>query len=1051
MNRFGDTRSLRATAGLFLTALLVCAITAPRRAAADVTGPETAPPPVTKEYLHQQAPGTSLVFRLESFEAEFESVISEAGEKPFKRSGMPGLRLGPVFQFVEAVSAPRQLVIEVSIARRSDRARIDMELVRFDPAGPDHKLLQQAYRLLSHAQEAAPAGRLDLWQAKVISARQAVNLFDRLGMQEPMLWAEFYAGHLMLERLGDAVSAVESARMVLTGAQRSRDARLQLAARQLEGRALMALASARSDAATLDRARAVLAQAAQAAAELDYQHERARALFNTGLSWEQQTRYDAAFTSYDQALQVTALNGDTDLANAIRRHAAELHERLGDTEAAIAMMQQIESRTPASGAPLAGTPASPDTPSQRDTLRYLYEQGRLLHKAYRHVEAIAVLRRALDLAARLDDDNARGPVGLLLGQALYQSGRFEEAAEQLVDAIPRAPASAFAPELMQAWATLATVRRHRGEFEAAAATREQQAKFANRPAGLARLAYDLGVDEWIRAGHMTATARDRFREAARRAAQARLPGLAALSRLRLCVGGESCPELPQPPRTGWAGSQPADTFEARWLQVEWYRAQGRGTTAAQQVEQLLGDILFYRAELPGVLGAWYRARRESVFDTYLNLSLADGRSERAAYRTLAALDAIRTPTGKAAPALPFPVDGTSEQRDPLTDRLRSLFAVRAEGGGETGPGELDRLLRQMDDRASRLSLAARAAALQNRLGQLPPQTSLLVYYIGEDAAHAWLGDAERLRIVSPRWDANRSRTLARESAALRERARGRDADGLTASLDAIGRLLLPPVADALRPDIAFLPLGVLQGVPLDALTTGGPALGAHHRVVNILSLDALDRFAAAVDTRETELVFLAGNRQTGAGDFTVTRAPSAELRVVADHYVGPGLTVRQGAALQWDEFRDIRFTGAGLLHLAMPAVENLGDTTGSHLLMSDNADPPEHLYLFADELPAPVAARLAVLSQCSFDGISPSALGTRGGLIEGLLGAGVQRVVASLWPLGDAAGAAFMRRFYGHLESGETPLEALNRTKRDYLAEGRAAITVWPALQIYMD
>jgi CHAT domain-containing protein len=1057
--------SLRRLHGLAL--LLVAVLAARPLAVTAAEPPAPAEPPAraaasqTREYLHHQPPDTTLVFRFEPFESEFESRLFDADAAPFKVSGIPGLRIGPLFQFVEAVDSERQLRIEVTLGWRSSRARIEMQLVRFDRSGPNQELQQKAYRLMSHGLELAPSNRVDLWQLKVMSLKQAAVLFDTLGMQEPMLWAEFYASHFQLERLGDALSAAEGARLLQPAALRARHNRILLAALQLEGRALLALATAGGGSATYDRARELLEQAAARAAEMDYQHERALALFYSGLAFEREGRHADAFARYDQALDATSLIGDVDFANALRRHAAGLHERLGDTDAAIAMMQQIDSeqvapaQTPADAAAAAG-----DGRSQRDMARYLYDQGRLLEKAYRHDEAIGALRQALALERDTPKSGIPGPAGLLLGKALFQAGRIDEAAQQLTEAIPQTAASAHASALLEAWGILATIHRSRGEYDAMTAAREQQSKFAATPQDAAQLAYQHGLDALASAGRGAPAARQRFREALRGADTAGLANLTRLGRLQLCAlagsagpadGDCSAAAAQRELESLRASAPPADAFEARWLWVRIQQQQDRHAQAAAAIENLLEDMLFYQDQLPGVLGAWYWLQRDAVFDTFLQLQLqtgaAGGPGVSPALLTLAALDALRTPAPAGGAGTELPADA---------ERLRSLFAAREEAAAAHAPAaqnaEIAALLERLPKPVGRADLAARARQLAEQLNRLSAAESLLAYYVATGRAHAWVGDRRGIRLIPLRWDAGRMNALAGEIEALRSAAAAGAAARANETLDRLGEWLLEPVAAGLNEVIHFLPAGRLEGLPLDGLRWNGRYLAASHRVINRLTLAALAKRVPAAAMDSGSRVFIAGNWQERAGDFALSTPPSAEIGAVAARFVGPGLTLMQGAALQWDEFQDARFAEANLLHLAMPCAEDLRDSAHAHLLMSDNADDPERQFLRAGEIPAPLKARLAVLSNCEFVGASGSPLGRGSSLVGAMLAAGADAVIASLWRVGDEPAAEFMRRFYARLAAEPDSGRALADAKREFLtAAATDATLAWAAFQLFIE
>jgi CHAT domain-containing protein len=58
------------------------------------------------------------------------------------------------------------------------------------------------------------------------------------------------------------------------------------------------------------------------------------------------------------------------------------------------------------------------------------------------------------------------------------------------------------------------------------------------------------------------------------------------------------------------------------------------------------------------------------------------------------------------------------------------------------------------------------------------------------------------------------------------------------------------------------------------------------------------------------------------------------------------------------------------------------------------------------------------------------------GLARGFQYAGARALIASLWPVEDAAAARSMARFYAHLAADRDPRAALAATMREGIAEG---------------
>jgi CHAT domain-containing protein len=120
----------------------------------------------------------------------------------------------------------------------------------------------------------------------------------------------------------------------------------------------------------------------------------------------------------------------------------------------------------------------------------------------------------------------------------------------------------------------------------------------------------------------------------------------------------------------------------------------------------------------------------------------------------------------------------------------------------------------------------------------------------------------------------------------------------------------------------------------------------------------------------------------------------------------------------------------------------------SLVLGGDNGAPG---YVTAAELATlDIRADLVVLSACE------TALGKEVAG-EGLFGlpyalsvAGARATLLTLWPVADAPTALFMRRFYAKLARGDTPAEALARTKREFMRmKAYSAPFYWAPFTLY--
>jgi len=1041
---------------------------------------EDAPPAAptgTKEYFTQQPAGTALVIRMDAFETEFESRVFDPKDVLLRASGLPAQRLGAVYQFIEAPSKTRNLRIEVTLGHGTDRSKLDMQVIRFEPGGPDKSMLMKAYRLLSAGLDLEPSTRPEAWTIKVIALTQAAYVFDQLGMQEMQLWSEYYAYHIALTILNDPLTAAEGAQKIYAAATRSRLNELALAALQMEGSATVAQVHSKNmptAKALFQRAQDLFQQTAELAGKMDFQHERARAIYHSGLAFEEAADTGKAFAQFDQAVGVASSCGDTALANQIRQHAAELHESLGDNAEAIALMRQISAEVPVQSAAAEPEQKEADAGQEGDRanqemVTYLVEQGRLLEKTYRHAQAAEVLRQALELNQKSASPTLSGPVILLLAKALYGAGRMDEALQYLQEATKKTPSFGHEGVLYEAYGILASIKRGRGDFAAMSAARKHQEMFSTTPGAHAALLFESGLDDLASSGIGSASARSLLRQSEKEAQESGAKTIQQLALLQLCAVGELVPgagssctgEAAQAAKADLeATGLPVPRLQARLLWSQILRRDGQLSRAQDELDQLIGEMRFFRSYLPGVLGAWYWQNHDFVFNSFMESMLeqlgprvGSDRGNAAAMRSLAAIDRLtryaREQAQPAAAAVP-------PSARPELERLRSLIAAREAAKSQKDAAPLARdILQNLRQSLNQMANAEESSASLGRgLNRLADNEALLTYYFTANRVYAWIGRNNGLELVQIPWSENQSEELTRVTDGLRlGSVKSGPPTEFAAMMDHLGQTLLAPVARLLPETIYFFPSGRMEGFPLDALRWDGSFLASRHTVINLLSLDGPESHSPRVEHDDLQHFFLAGNQQQSAGDFGLLKPPSAELKEIADLFVGPGLHIVQGAALQWDEFQDKRFTQAGLIHLAVPGIIDLRNPEKSRLLLSGNTTDPGHEFLLPQDIAAKkLKAALVVLSSIDFSGTNPSAFDHNTRFIGEFLNSGAGAVVASLWKAGDTHAAQFMRRFYQQLKTMPDVSQALSATKRSYLAENEmGGDGTWAAFQLFID
>jgi CHAT domain-containing protein len=277
-------------------------------------------------------------------------------------------------------------------------------------------------------------------------------------------------------------------------------------------------------------------------------------------------------------------------------------------------------------------------------------------------------------------------------------------------------------------------------------------------------------------------------------------------------------------------------------------------------------------------------------------------------------------------------------------------------------------------------------------------------------------------------------------------------EDLVPYLDALGKSLLEPLADSLARRIYFLPAGPLNGIPFDALRLESAFLAERHQVVNKQSLAGAPPSAAILATDFREKVFLAGNPQTGQELFSYDIQVSAEINAVTNAFVGPGLNIIQGVALQKDEFRDSRFTSAGLIHLAIPGMLDLSSPEHSMLLMSRTSEESAIDNLLPEDIwGLDFSASLVVLSRTGVSSFSPAGFDSRMGFVSDFLRNGARNVVVSLRSGEDSETATFMADFYHELDSVQDVAEALSRSRTKLMKSvDPGNFMSWAGFQLYI-
>ncbi len=354
------------------------------------------------------------------------------------------------------------------------------------------------------------------------------------------------------------------------------------------------------------------------------------------------------------------------------------------------------------------------------------------------------------------------------------------------------------------------------------------------------------------------------------------------------------------------------------------------------------------------------------------------------------------------PARAFDISERSRAR-----ALLDAVAGRAELKGDTGAA--------MD-----------AAQLQ---AMLAPDEVVVAYHTLPDRLVAWVLSRDGVReakfpLALPRADLGRLVDAYRDALIkLNPKAVGIG--------DQIGQLLLAPLGIAPGKRVVIVPHGPLHYLPFQALRLDGQYLIERNPISIAPSISIAARLAQRTPTARAEL--LAFGNPTISPD-VADPLPGAEREVQALAAQFPGATLYFNA-----EANKTNFTSAApkarLVHVAAHAMADTLDPLHSKVLLADEDGKPN--YLEAKDVIGMDLGNVAMLALSACE----SGLGRVDngdevlGFTRSFLSAGTSTLLASLWPVSDAATEKLMTTLYADLAKGVVVQDAMRDAQRAVMAD----------------
>ncbi|HUP63152.1 MAG TPA: CHAT domain-containing tetratricopeptide repeat protein [Thermoanaerobaculia bacterium] len=316
--------------------------------------------------------------------------------------------------------------------------------------------------------------------------------------------------------------------------------------------------------------------------------------------------------------------------------------------------------------------------------------------------------------------------------------------------------------------------------------------------------------------------------------------------------------------------------------------------------------------------------------------------------------------------------------------------------------------------------------------ELPSNTTLVSYFVTDNAAHAWALDRTTLQYVSLPF--GRMALERAQCAATRFRIGGRGVRPLNASCEPAtveelyGRLFAPLRVHIRNSRLVVVPHGVLHYLPFGAFRDP--------RTERYLIEDYTITYAPSASS----IRFLRDKETPVKGKALVIGAPagvSPELPGAMREAMIVGTKLRSvpmiGAAAKESLLYQLK-GDVDLVHIAAHGFYEADTPLFSRLALAegDGSDGNLEVHEILSDVDL-TGVNLVVLSACQTALGKGSAGDEIVGLTRALLYAGTPGVISTLWDIGDDAAAALMNHFYSRLLDGDSAADALRHAQLQLL------------------
>jgi len=253
--------------------------------------------------------------------------------------------------------------------------------------------------------------------------------------------------------------------------------------------------------------------------------------------------------------------------------------------------------------------------------------------------------------------------------------------------------------------------------------------------------------------------------------------------------------------------------------------------------------------------------------------------------------------------------------------------------------------------------------------------------------------------------------------------------------------------------VVIVPDGALHYLNFETLPVYGPR--PHYWIEDVtVAIAPSLAIAAAAPTHPAgvpQSLFIMGDADYSGKDFQKLDYSPAEIDKVRRHFVPAATKVVTGSGAYPAAYRQADPARFAAIHFSAHAEANQQSPLDSAIILSPGKEGAYKLYA-RDVTDVPLHADLVTISACHSAGARVYSGEGLVGFAWAFLRAGARYVIAGLWDVTDNSTPDMMDRFYGAMQSGHRPADAL-RIAKLYMIHSSGAFRkpyYWGPFQIYM-